>query len=119
MDFSDAMKEWISLKVQLAEARKDLAVLNKREKELKTFVTRHMDTNDIDTVRVKDTVRVNLKKKKSKGAITKQVIRTGLLNYFQGDAGRVDGAIQAIEDAQPLKAVSTVSVSGLKARDSS
>jgi hypothetical protein len=119
MDFSEAMKEWIGLKIQLAEARKDLAVLNKREKELKTFVTRHMDTNDIDTVKVKDTVKVNLKKKKSKGSITKQVIRTGLLNYFQGDAGRVDGAIQAIEDAQPLKDVSTVSVSGLKAKGSS
>ena len=114
MDFSEAMKEWIALKVQLSEDRKDLAVLNKREKELKSFVTRHMATNDIDTVKVKDQVKVNLKKKKSKGGITKQVIRTGLLNYFQGDAGRVDGAIKAIEDAQPLKDVSTVSVTGLK-----
>ena len=119
MDFSEAMKEWIGLKLTLAAARQDLSALNKREKELKAQITQHMDTNDIDTVKVKDTVKVNLKKKTSKGAITKQVIRTGLLNYFQGDAGRVDGAIQAIEDAQPLKDVSTVSVSGLKARDSS
>ena len=114
MDFAQAMNEWIGLKTQLSAARSDLAVLNKREKELKKFVTQHMATNDIDTVKVKDTIKVNLKKKKSKGGITKQVIRTGLLNYFQGDAARVDGAVQAIEAAQPTKEVSSVSVTGLK-----
>jgi hypothetical protein len=57
-------------------------LLSTEREELKSQITSHMDTNDIDTVKVKDTVKVNLKKKKSKGAITKQVIRTGLLNYF-------------------------------------
>jgi hypothetical protein len=114
MDFSEAMKEWISLKLTLANARQDLASLNKREKELKTQITHHMSSNDIDTVKVKDTVKVNLKKKKSKGAITKQVIRTGLMNYFNSDGARVDQAIEAIEAACPTKDVSTVSVTGLK-----
>ena len=114
MDFSEAMKEWIGLKLTLAAARQDLSALNKREKELKAQITQHMDTNDIDTVKVKDTVKVNLKKKKSKGAITKQVIRTGLLTYFNNDGARVDQAIEAIEAAQPTKDVTSVSVTGLK-----
>ena len=114
MDFSEVMKEWISLKLTLAAARQDLSALNKREKELKEFVTRHMDTNDIDTVKVKDTVKVNLKKKTVKGAITKQVIRTGLMNYFSSDGVRVDQAIEAIEAAQPTKDTTSVSVTGLK-----
>jgi len=114
MDFAQVMNEWISLKTQLAAARRDLSVLNQREKELKRFVTVHMSQNDIDTVKVKDQVKVNLKKKKSKGAITKQVIRVGLMNYFNQDAARVDGAVQAIEDAQPMRDVESVSVSGLK-----
>ena len=111
MDFSEAMKEWIGLKLTLAAARQDLSALNKREKELKAQITQHMDTNDIDTVKVKDTVKVNLKKKTSKGAITKQVIRTGLLTFFNNDGARVD---QAIEAAQPTKDVTSVSVTGLK-----
>lgn len=114
MDFSDAMKEWIALKVQLAEARKDLSVLNKREKDLKHFVTTHMVQNDIDTVKVRDKVRVNLKKKVAKGSITMQVIRTGLLNYFNSDGALVDRAIKCIEDAAPTKEVASVTVSGLK-----
>jgi hypothetical protein len=78
MDFANAMNEWIALKAQLSAARRDLSVLNKREKELKQFVTVHMAQNDIDTVKVRDKVKVNLKKKTSKGGITKDVIRTPL-----------------------------------------
>ncbi len=114
MEFADAMNEWIALKTQLAAARKDLAVLNKREKELKQFVTKHMAQNDIDTVKVKEKVKVNLKTKKSKGGITKDVIRKGLAKYFNDDAARVDGAMQAILEAQPVKEVASVSVTGLK-----
>lgn len=115
MDFAEVMNEWIALKAQLSAARKDLAVLNKREKELKKFVTNHMAQNDIDTVKVKDKVKVNLKKKKTKGSITKDVIRVGLMNYFEQDAGRADGAMQAILAAAPTKEVAAVTVSGLKA----
>lgn len=115
MDFAEVMNEWISLKSQLSAARKDLAVLNKREKELKKFVTTHMSQNEIDTVKVKDKIKVNLKTKKTKGGITKDVIRIGLMNYFEQDAGRADGAMQAIIAAAPTKEVASVSVSGLKA----
>ena len=58
--------------------------------------------------------KVNLKKKKTKGSITKEVIRVGLMNYFEQDAGRADGAMQAILAAAPTKEVASVSVSGLK-----
>ena len=104
MEFADAMNEWIALKAQLAAARRDLAVLNKREKELKKFVTTHMAENEIDTVKVKDKVKVNLKTKKAKGGITKDVIRKGLTTYFEGDAARVDGALQ-LHPRRPLGAV--------------
>jgi hypothetical protein len=114
MDFANVMNEWISLKTQLSAARKDLAVLNKREKELKQFVTTHMAQNEIDTVKVKDKIKVNLKTKKTKGGITKDVIRVGLMNYFEQDAGRADGAMQAIIAAAPIKEVASVTVSGLK-----
>jgi hypothetical protein len=115
MDFKNAMTEWVALKAQLAAARKDLGTLNKREKDLRKFVTTHMKQNEIDTVKVQDKVKVNLKVKKTKGSITKDVIVKGLRSFFGGNEAQVEGAWNAIQDAAPVKETSTVSVSGLKA----
>jgi len=115
MEFKSAMTEWITLKTQLSSARQDLKVLNQREKELRGFVTRHMAQNEIDTVKVQDKIKVNLKNKTVRGSITKDVIRKGLSDFFGGNEAQVDGALQAIQDAAPTKQVSSVSVTGLKA----
>jgi hypothetical protein len=114
MDFKTAMTEWVSLKAQLAAARKDLSVLNQREKDLRQFVTHHMKQNEIDTVRVQDKIKVNLKTKKTRGGITKDVIKKGLHSFFGGNEAQVEGAFQAIIDAAPTQEKTGVSVSGLK-----
>ena len=111
MDFKQAMTEWVALKAQLAAARKDLSVLNKREKDLRQFVTQHMKQNEIDTVRVQEKVKVNLKTKKTRGGITKDVIKKGLHSYFGGNEAQIEGAFQAILDAAPVQEKSGVSVS--------
>ncbi len=113
-DFKTVMTEWVGLKAQLAAARKDLQVLNKREKELRQFVTSHMARNEIDTVKVQDKVKVNFKKKKTKSPITKDVIRRGLLTFFGGDEAQAEGAFNAIMDAAPMKETAGVTVTGLK-----
>ena len=114
MDFKAAMTEWVALKAQLAAARKDLSVLNGREKDLRKFVTVHMQQNEIDTVRVQEKVKVNFKIKKTKGAITKDVIKKGLGSFFGGNEAQIEGAFQAIVDAAPTKETAGVTVSGLK-----
>jgi hypothetical protein len=113
MDFKSAMTEWVNLKAQLAAARKDLSVLNGREKDLRKFVTEHMARNEIDTVRVQDKVKVNLKTKKTRGGITKDVIKKGLGTFFGGNEAQIEGAFQAILDAAPEKEVTGVTVTGL------
>lgn len=113
--FKQAMTEWVGIKTQLAAVRKDLTVLNKREKELREYVAQHMKKNEIDTVRVQEKIKVNLKQKKTKGGITKDVILKGLRTYFSGDEVRVEGAFQAILDSVKVKEVASVSVSGIKA----
>ena len=113
MDFKVAMTEWVGLKAQLAAARKDLSVLNQREKDLRKFVTEHMKTNEIDTVKVQDKVKVNFKIKKVKAPITKEVIKKGLSTYFGGNEAQIEGAFQAIVDAAPTKESAGVTVTGL------
>lgn len=114
MDFKSAMTEWVGLKAQLASARKDLSVLNQREKDLRKFVTKHMKENEIDTVKVQDKIKVNFKTKKTKAPITKDVIKKGLTSYFGGNEAQVEGAFQAIVDAAPMKESDGVMVTGLK-----
>jgi hypothetical protein len=114
MDFKQAMTEWVALKAQLAAARKDLSVLNKREKDLRQFVTKEMKEREIDTVKVQDKVKVNFKTKKTKAPITKDVIKKGLNTFFGGNEAQVEGAFQAILDAAPVKETDGVMVTGLK-----
>ena len=113
MDFKNSTNEWIAIKTQLASARKDLGVLNVREKELRKFVTHHMHENEIDTIKVRDKIKVNFKLKKVKGSITKEVIRKGLATFFGGNEAQIEGAINAIQDAAPVKEVPSVNVTGI------
>jgi spore coat polysaccharide biosynthesis protein SpsF (cytidylyltransferase family) len=115
MDFKAATNEWIAIKTQLASARKDLSMLNKREKELRQFVTHHMVVNEIDTLRIQDKVKVNVKKTKKKGSITKDVIKAGLRVFFSGNEEQVESAFKAILEAAPTKETAGVTVTGLKA----
>lgn len=114
MDFKSAMTEWVNLKAQLAAARKDLSVLNKREKDLRAFVTKTMKEQEIDTVKVQDKVKVNFKVKTTKAPITKDIIKKGLNTFFGGNEAQVEGAFQAILDAAPTKETAGVMVTGLK-----
>jgi hypothetical protein len=114
MDFKTTTTEWIALKAQLAAARKDLTVLNQREKELRKIVTEHMARNEIDTVKVHEKIKVNFKKTKKKGALTKDVIKAGLRSFFGGNDAQVEGAFNAILDAAPMKETNGVTVTGLK-----
>jgi len=114
MDFKNAMTEWVALKAQLAAARKDLGTLNTREKDLRKFVTQHMQQNEIDTVKVQDKVKVNLKTKTTRGSITKEVIMKGLRTFFSGNEAQVEGAWNAIQDSAPTKETASVTVTGLK-----
>lgn len=116
--FKHRMSEWIALKSQLAAIRKDTSVLSKREKELRELLKNDMKQADIETVNVRDQVKVNLKKTVKKQSISKPVmgmINTGLSTYFGGDLARVEGATQAILDSSPAPTESEVlSVRGLK-----
>ena len=112
-DFKAIMTEWLSLKHQLAAARKDMTVLNKREKELRSQVQSHMkeikETQDVDTVKINQE-KVSLRTKEARGGITKNVILAGLRAYFGGDETRVEQVFQVIVDHAPVKERNTITV---------
>jgi hypothetical protein len=112
-DFKAIMTEWLSLKHQLAAARKDMATLNKREKELRAQVQSHMkeikETQDVDTVKINQE-KVSLHTKEARGSITKNVILAGLRAYFNGDETKAEQVFQIIVDHAPVKERNTITV---------
>jgi hypothetical protein len=103
------IEEWSQLKKQISEARSDISVLVKREKELSSEIKREMTTNDVEDVKLNDK-KVRLRTKEGKGSITKDVIVKGLTSYFSGDPVKVEGAMKAISDSVSKKTVSTLSL---------
>ena len=115
-DFRRAMIEWSELKEQLKNARKDIKVLNTREKELNLYIKKFMDMKKIDACKVKQN-KVSLSKKKARGGLTKDTIMRGLLAYFNGDEKKADEVMTVLMETRPTTERHTLTVSKLKTTD--
>lgn len=115
-EFKIAMKEWVELKKNLTSARKDLKVLNTREKELNLYIKEYMRIQKIDTCNLRRG-KVSLSTKSTRKGLTKDTIRNGLLSFFEGDTQRADAAMEAILDNREITERHVLSVSGLKTQD--
>jgi hypothetical protein len=111
--FRMAMKDWVDLKQQLSSARKDMKILNNREKQLKEYIKNYMKSQDIDKVNLKGG-KVTLKTTQKSGTLTKAVVQQGLLVFFQGDEVRTETAMSCILDGIQKKESESISLTGLK-----
>lgn len=108
-DVKTAMSEWIELKKNLTEARKDLSTLNKREKELRKYIQTFMVEKQIDAVKVENE-RVSIKKTKKSGSLTKDNLRSGLLKFFEDDVVRTDACYTCVMENLPKKETATLNL---------
>lgn len=115
-EFRKAMADWVELKRQLTEARKDMRVLNTREKELKQVIAGYMKTTDIDTVNLKKG-KVSLRKKISKASMTKKAVEAGLMIFFNNDEAQVERAMNCIQDTLEERESDVISLTGLNKKD--
>ena len=111
-EFRGAMADWVQLKTQLTEARKDMKILNEREKQLKEFIKTFMKNQSLDLINLKKG-KVTLKTTVKKSSMTREAVRTGLNVYFGGDEAKVDGAIQCILDNLESEEADVISLTGL------
>ena len=112
-EFREKMTEWVNLKKQLAEARKDMSVLNKREKELKKFINDYMKEQSIDNINLRNG-KVSRRTTQKKTSFSKAVVENGLGVYFQGDEVRVEAALTCITDNIPSEERDVITLSGIK-----
>lgn len=115
--FRTAMRDWVDLKKQLTSARKDMKVLNTREKQLKEYIKQYMKNQAIDKVNMKGG-KVTLKSTQKSGSFTKAAVQRGLNLYFQGDEVRTEAAMTVILDNITKTDTEVISLTGLKKSDS-
>ena len=113
--FRTKMSEWVNLKKQLGEARKDMRILNQKEKELKTFIMNFMSEKGIDNVNLKKG-KVSLRTTKKKQALTKDKVQSGLLKHFQGDEVQTETAMNCIIDNLEVKNSNIISLTGINTK---
>ena len=114
--FRAAMKDWVDLKKQLSSARKDMKILNTREKQLKEYIKNYMKKQAIDKVNLKGG-KVTLKVSQKAGCFTKAAVQNGLNIYFQGDEARAEAIMTCILDNIEKKETEVISLTGLKKPD--
>jgi len=115
--FRMAMKDWVDLKQQLSSARKDMKILNTREKQLKEYIKTYMKNQDIDKINLKGG-KVTLKVAQKTGSFTKAAVQNGLGIYFQGDEVRTESAMTCILDNISKTETESISLTGLKKPES-
>jgi hypothetical protein len=114
-DFRKAMADWVAIKNQLTEARKDMKVLNTREKQLKEYIASYMKNVHIDSVNLKKG-KVTMRTSERAGTMTKAAVQNGLNIYFQGDETKTETAMNCILDNIDKKETTVVSLTGLKGK---
>jgi len=115
-EFRDKMTEWVDLKKQLSEARKDMAILNKREKDLKNYIGEYMKVQGIDNINLRKG-KVSRRTTQKKPTFSKKAVEQGLGIYFQGDEVRVEAVITCISDNLPSDERDVISLTGIKEKD--
>ena len=112
-EFRNKMSEWVNLKKQLVEVRKDVKLLNTREKELNLYIKSYMKAQKIDNVNLKQG-KVTYKKKEKKPTFSKKAVVNGLMVYFENDEDKVSEVIDAISDSLETQEVDNISLTGIK-----
>ena len=115
-DFRKKMSEWVDLKKQLAEARKDMKILNQKEKELKAYIGDFMKDKEIDNINLKKG-KVTRRTTQKKASLSRKAVESGLADYFQGDEVRVEGAMTCITDKLPQEERDVISLTGIKEKE--
>ena len=112
-EFRSKMAEWVELKNQLTEARKDMKVINTREKELNLYIKNYMKANEIDNVNLRQG-KVSYKKTQKKETFTKKIVSKGLFRYCEENETEVEKALECISGALEVTEKDMISLTGIK-----
>ena len=112
-NFKQAMSEWTEIKKRIASANDDMKILKQHEKRLRDFIHQYMVDQKIDTCNTKE-AKVSVKTRVAKSGFTKNLVRQGLLKYFNGDEDRVNYIFDIIMECAEVQEKSSISFKATK-----
>jgi hypothetical protein len=112
-DLSDSVARLVELSKQINEAKADIKILTQAEKVLKERVKSHMVNQGIDTINLRKG-KIALKTSTRKKVMSKKHLLEGLVDYFDGDQGKVDKIVQDIQEKLGSTESTSISLTGLK-----
>jgi seryl-tRNA synthetase len=112
-ELADSVSKLVELTKQLSEAKSDIKVLNQEEKRLKENVKKHMVSQGIDTINLRQG-KISIRKSVRKAGMSKDAVRDGLFTFFCGDEAKVEGALNAIKDGLKTRESTSISLTGIK-----
>jgi hypothetical protein len=116
-EFRSAMADWVEIKRQLTDARKDMKVLNTREKQLKDYIKGYMKQQSLDLINLKKG-KVSLRTATKRATFTKDAVQTGLRVYFNNDEVSVERAMTCIVDNLETTETEVISLTGIEKKGS-
>jgi hypothetical protein len=116
-DLSESVSRLVELSRQIQEAKADIKILTQAEKALKERVKGHMVSQGIDTINLKKG-KIALKTTQKKPILSKKHLLDGLVEYFNGDQAKVDELVRRIQDNLGVKETTSISLTGIKERNS-
>jgi len=112
-ELSETVARLVELNKQITEAKSDIKILTQAEKALKVRVQSAMVNQGIDTINLRKG-KIALKKTTRKKVMSKKHLLEGLVEYFDGDQGRVDKIVQGIQEKLGTTESTSISLTGLK-----
>lgn len=99
----DAVRELAATSANVKNTSQALKELKVREKALKSIVQKLMGEQELDVVNVRSGEKFRRQKRKSKGGLTKNVIRKVLMEYFDDNEDEVNRIMEKMEEARTVK----------------
>lgn len=99
----DAVRELAATSANVKNAAQALKELKIREKALKAVVQKLMAGQELDVVNVRSGEKFRRQKRKSKGGLTKDVIRKVLMDYLDDNEDEVNRLMEKMEESRTVK----------------
>jgi hypothetical protein len=97
--FKETMDQWVNIKKQLKLIRVDIKTLNDQEKSLRSVIQQYMKDNNVGACNIAEhKAKVTLNTRMVKPSFTKDMVKKGLLKYFNGDEDRAKYVMDIILD---------------------
>ena len=111
MNFKDTIAEWVEIKKQLQAVRGDIKTLNQAEKRLREQIRVHMKQEKLTGCNVTDLkAKITMNTRMKRPNFTKELVREGLLKYFENNEDRVDYVMDLIMNCGEVKELDTVTL---------